>query len=219
MTSGDALNIPPVRQFEFKVVCIAAIWVFTVLFATGCGFFAAVPVTVSEIKTYLVGKEESLSYPLNQVLESAVYNLERMGFDIERVERFNQKGLIHAVWEGTSVSLTLETITPKLTKVICTFKRPDTMREYSSEKELFNNVRDSLKLKQVPNGDILFKGMVTVHASMDTAAPVIAYLGRGAKAEIVSRSGEWAEIVLMDNCTGYMAFRYLGRGVPVGKHP
>jgi hypothetical protein len=218
MTSGAGLYIPPICQLGFKLF-IAAVYAFAVLFATGCAFFAAVPVTVSEIKTYLVGKEESLSYPLNRVLESTVYNLDHMGFDIERVERFNQKGLIHAVWQGTSVSLLLETITPNLTKVICTFKRSDTMREYSSEKELLNNVRETLKLKQIPDSEALFKGMVTVHLSMDTASPVIAYLGRGAEAEIVSRSGEWAEIALMDNCTGYIAFRYLGRGVPVGKEP
>ncbi|MFH1951440.1 MAG: hypothetical protein ABIL06_07480 [Pseudomonadota bacterium] len=185
------------------------------LSAAGCEFFAAVPFTIYEIKTYLVGKEESFSYPLNQVLDATVYNLDRMGFDIERVERFNQMGLIYAVWKGTSVSLSMETITPNLTKVVCVFKRPDTMREYSSEKELYNNIRDTMKLAKIPDRKTVFKGMVTVHLSMNSDSPVIAYLGRGAKAEIVSRKGEWAEIALMDNCTGYIAFRYLGRGVPL----
>ena len=124
-------------------------------------------------------------------------------------------GLIYAVWKGTSVSLSMETITPNLTKVVCVFKRPDTMREYSSEKELYNNIRDTMKLAKIPDRKTVFKGMVTVHLSMNSDSPVIAYLGRGAKAEIVSRKGEWAEIALMDNCTGYIAFRYLGRGDPL----
>ena len=68
----------------------------------------------------------------------------------------------------------------------------------------------------MPDRKTLFKGMVAVHLSMDSNSPVIAYLGRGAQAEIVNRSGEWAEIALMDDCTGYIAFRYLGRGAPIG---
>ncbi|MBU0989488.1 MAG: hypothetical protein KJ823_04795, partial [Proteobacteria bacterium] len=74
-------------------------------------------------------------------------------------------GLIYAVWKGTSVSLSMETITPNLTKVVCVFKRPDTMREYSSEKELYNNIRDTMKLAKIPDRKTVFKGMVTVHLS------------------------------------------------------
>ena len=216
MTLEISLTISPSFCRKIKIL-IVIISVFGVLFGTGCGFFAAVPFTLSEMKTYLVGEEESLSYPLDLVLQATVFGLDRMGFDIQRVERFNQKGLVYAAWQGTSVSLSMESITPTLTKVICTFKRSDTMREYSSEKELYNNIRDTLKLKQLPNRKTLFKKMITVHLSNDNNSPVIAYLGRGSKTEIVSRSGEWAEIALMDNCTGYIAFRYLGRGVPIGE--
>ena len=216
MTSEISLNISTIFCRKIKIL-IAITSVFGVLFGTGCGFFAAVPFTLSEMKTYLVGKEESLSYPLDLVLQATVFNLDRMGFDIQRVERFNQKGLVYAAWQGTSVSLSMESITPTLTKVICTFKRSDTMREYSSEKELYNNIRDTLKLKESPDSKTLFKKMVTVHRAKDNSSPVIAYLGRGSETEIVSRSGEWAEIALMDNCTGYIAFRYLGRGVPIGE--
>ena len=188
-----------------------------VLFGTGCEFFGAIPFTLSEIKAYVAGKEESLSYPLDPVLQAAVFNLGRMGFDIERVERFNQKGLVFAAWKDSSASLSMESITPNLTKAICTFKRYDTMRDYSSETELYNNIRDTLTSKALPDSKTLFKKMVAVHRARDNSSPVIAYLGRGSKTEIISRSGEWAEIALMDNCTGYIAFRYLGRGDPIGE--
>lgn len=216
MTSEISLNISTIFCRKIKILIVITS-IFLVLFGTGCAFFGAIPFTLSEMKIYLAGKEESLSYPLDLVLQSTVFNLDRMGFDIQRVERFNQKGLVYAVWKGTSVNLSMERITPKLTKVICTFTRSDTMREYSLEKELYNNIRDTLKLKQLPNRKTLFKRMITVHLSKDNNSPVIAYLGKGSKTEIVSRSGEWAEIALMDNCTGYIAFRYLGRGDPIGK--
>jgi len=216
MTSEISLNISTIFCRKIKILIVITS-VSGVLFGTGCGFFAAVPFTLSEMKTYFAGKEESLSYPLDLVLQATVFDLDRMGFDIQRVERFNQKGLVYAAWQGTSVSLSMESITPNLTKVICTFTRSDTMREYSLEKELYNNIRDTLKLKQLPNRKTLFKKMVTVHLSKDNNSPVIAYLGRGSKTKIVSRTGEWAEIDLMDNCTGYIAFRYLWRGVPIGE--
>ena len=216
MTSKISLNISTIFCRKIKILIVITS-VFGVLFGTGCTFFGAIPFTLSEMKAYLAGKEESLSYPLDPVIQATVFNLDRMGFDIERVERFNQKGLVYAAWQGTTVSLAMESITPTLTKVICTFTRSDTMREYSLEKELYNNIRDTLKLKQLPNRKTLFKKMITVHRSKDNNSPVIAYLGRGSQTEIVSRSGEWAEIALMDKCTGYVAFRYLGRGLPIGK--
>jgi hypothetical protein len=216
MTSEIYLYLWTILCRKIKILIVITS-VLGVLFGTGCAFFGAIPFTLSEMKAYLAGKEESLSYPLDPVLQAAVLNLDRMGFNIERVERFNQKGLVYATWQGTSASLSMESITPNLTKVICTFKRPDTMRGYSSEKELYNNIRDTLKLKELPDRKTLFKNMVAVHHSKDNNSPVIAYLGRGSQTEIISRSGEWAEIALMDKCTGYIAFRYLGRGDPLGE--
>ena len=216
MTSEIYLYIWTILCRKIKILIVITS-VFGVLFGTGCGFFGAIPFTLSEMKAYLAGKEESLSYPLDPILQATVFNLDRMGYDIQRVEMFNQKGLVYAAWQGNSARISMESITPNLTKVICTFKRPDTMREYSSEKELYNNIRDTLKLKELPDRKTLFKKMITVHLSKDNNSPIIAYLGRGSETEIVSRSGEWAEIALMDNCTGYIAFRYLGRGVPIGE--
>ena len=216
MTSEISLNISTIFCRKIKILIVITS-VLGVLFGTGCAFFGAIPFTLSEMKAYLAGKEESLSYPLDPVLQAAVFNLDRIGFNIERIEKFNQKGLVYALWEGTTVNLSMESITPTLTKVICTFTRSDTMRDYSLEKELYNNIRDTLRLKQLPNTKTLFKKMIPVHLSKDNNSPIIAYLGRGTQTEIVSRSGEWAEIALMDKCTGYVAFRYLGLGLPIGK--
>ena len=110
MISETSPNPPTVTSenhpIPFKIkALVAAASVLIFLPVTGCEFFAVVPFTLTEFKTYLVGKEESFSYPLNQVLEATVYNLDRIGFDIQRVERFNQKGLIYAVWKGTTVNL------------------------------------------------------------------------------------------------------------------
>ena len=103
------------------------------LLLSGCAVLTAVPVTIKEVKDYVMGRDQSFSYPIDQVLKSTIYNLRQMGFTISRIESFNQKGLIQADWKKTSVKLSMETITPKLTKVIVKVKSDNSSREYSSE--------------------------------------------------------------------------------------
>lgn len=178
---------------------------------SGCGVFSAIPVplTINGVKDYVVGQQESFSYPIDQVLESTVYNLNQMGFTITRIERFSQKSLIHATWEDTSVKLSLETIAPKLTKFTCKVGRGNGSRELSSEKELFCNVRETLKQKQTFGWSELTRGMVTVHLSPDKSSPVIAYLRPGAETELIGDEGEWVKIALMDECSGFIALKHL----------
>jgi len=156
-----------------------------------------------------VGRDQSFSCPLDQVLQSAVHNLRKMGFTISRIESFNQKGLIQADWQMNSVKLSMETITPKLTKVIVKVKSDNTSREYSSEDELFANIRETLKEEKEIDWKGLIKGMVTVHLKPDKNSPVIAYLAPGALTDVIDQEGKWVKIGLMDNCTGFIANKHL----------
>jgi len=132
-----------------------------------------------------------------------------MGFTILRIESFNQKGLVQADWEMNSVKLSMETITPKLTKVVVKVKGSDNSREYSSEDELFANIRETLKEKKKIDWEGLLKGMVTVHLKPNDQSPIIAYLAPGALTNVIREEGQWVKIGLMDNCTGYIANQYL----------
>ena len=109
----------------------------------------------------------------------------------------------------TSVKLSIETITPKLTKVIVKVKGDNSSREYSSEDELFANVRETLKEGKEIDWKGLIKGMVTVHLKPDNNSPVIAYLAPGALTDVIGREGKWVKIGLMDNCTGFIANEHL----------
>ncbi|MBE9569701.1 MAG: hypothetical protein IMF11_03685, partial [Proteobacteria bacterium] len=189
-----------------------AILIVLFVFLSGCNnIFSAIPIPLSYdgVKDYVIGQEESFSYPIDQVLESTIHNLHQMGFAIVRIERFEQKSLIHATWENTSVNLSMETIAPKLTKFTCKVGRGNGSREYSSEKELFCKVRETLKQSQTFDWGELARGMITVHFSPDENSRVIAYLKPGAETELIGEEGEWGKIALMDECAGYIALRHL----------
>jgi len=158
----------------------------------------------------VVGQQESFSYPLNQVLEAAVFDLREMGFSIFRIEKFNQNGLIRAQWQDTSVSASLETITPRLTKVTCKLHRDHAAREYSSEEELFTTIRERLKQGQTFNWEELVAGMAKIHTASNENSPVVGYVATGAEVEIIEEEGEWCKVALMDNFRGYMRLKHLG---------
>ena len=189
-------------------VCV--VWIFLVL--AGCSPLSAVPLTLKEAKDFVFGQEESFSYPMGEVLRAAVGTLRRIGFSIGRIEHFNRKGLIDAHWQDTSVTVSLDTITPRLTKIKCKFHRRSSMREYSSEEEFFNNVRETLKRGESASWERLGENMVTVHRAPDPASEVIAYLGSGEETELLEEMEDWGRISLMDNCAGFVALKHLGPG-------
>lgn len=176
---------------------------------TCCHPFSVIPVTVKEVKDYAVGRQQSFSYPIGQVLKAAVHNLIEMNFVVLRIEHFNGKGVVYASWQKTSASVLLETITPKLTKVTCKIFRGSSSREYSSEDALLDSVREILKHRPSLDWGKLVEGMASVHFRADTSSAVIAYLSPGAEAELIKAEGEWGKIALMDDCSGYMFLRHL----------
>ena len=175
----------------------------------GCSVWSAIPVTLKEVKDYVVGQEQSFSHPINQVLAATVHNLRQAGFSVEQIEYFNEKGLIKANWKETSVILDLNTITPSLTKARTKISRGEGYREFSSEQEMFNNVRRVLDSGKPLNWETLTAGMVKVHVKPDGNSPVIAYLGPGVKADLLREEGKWGEIQLMDGGTGFIALKHL----------
>lgn len=191
-----------------RALCVNLIWVLFFLLQ-GCSIYSAIPVALDEFKDLVFSREQSYSYPVNNVLKATVFNLNKMGFVLGRIEHYKEKGLVHADWEDTRVKIKIESITPTLTKVSCSVWRWESAREHSSEDALFDNIRDTLKGDLEVNWDDLTGHMALVHLKADETSPIIAYLGPGEKAEIISKQDGWGEIELMGLYTGYIPLEYL----------
>ena len=179
------------------------------LFLSGCILFSAIPVTLKELKDYTVGQEQSFSYPIDKVLEASAYRLRESGFTIVRIEKFNQNGLVKADWKNTSVEFFMKSVTPKLTKVNCKIRKGDKTPEYSSEKELFSNVRETLKQDREFGWSDIIKDMVTIHIRPEESSPIVGYLSQGSTVKVLDEGGGWKKIELMDNHYGYVPFELL----------
>jgi len=180
------------------------IGVFILISLSGCTIYSVLPTTLGEVKHYVLSQEQSFSYSLKRVITATVIDLDRLGFTIHRIEHFNQKGMIQASFESTSIDLFMEAITPGLTKTTGKVIRHKGLRDYASEKELFDRVRETLKQRPNMNWKQLTKQMVSIHQSPDETSSVIGYLGEGGKAKVAREKGAWGKIVLMDNCFGYV---------------
>ena len=145
----------------------------------GCGAWSTVPVTFQEVKNYVFGQQQSFSYPLSDVLGATASKLRQMEFIINRIEHFNQRGLVGANWQGTVVQVSFEAITPRLTKAKSKFWRENHSREFSSERALLKDVEATLQQNNPVNWNGMTSGMIRVHASPDKKSSVVAYLRPG----------------------------------------
>jgi len=174
---------------------------------SGCSPLLAVPFTLKEVKDYVSGQERSFAYPLNRVMMTTVFILEKDGFTVYRIEHFNQKGLIQAKWQGTSLEFTLDTVTPKMTRVTGRVHSNRFAREYSCEGALFDKIQWILNRERPFNWKEMTEGMVTVHVSPEQVSSVVAYLGEGSKIELLEERGEWGKIALMQRNAGYIPLK------------
>ena len=179
------------------------------LFLTGCVLLSALPVTLKELKAYTVGQEQSFAYPIDEVLTASSYTLRESSFTIVRIEQFNRNALVKAGWNNTVVEFSMESVTPKLTKVNCKIRRGDKTPEYSSEKELFSSVRENLKQDRTIDWADIVEDMVCIHIRPDESSPIVGYLGQGTTAKVMDEVGGWKKIELMDNHYGYVPFETL----------
>lgn len=179
------------------------------LFLTGCVLLSALPVTLKELKDYTVGQQQSFAYPIDDVLTASSYTLRESSFTIVRIEQFNRNALVKAGWNNTLVEFSMESVTPKLTKVNCKIRRGDKTPEYSSEKELFSKVRETLEKERKIDWAAIVKDMVCIHIRPDESSPIVGYLGQGSTAKVMDEAGGWKKVELMDNHYGYVPFESL----------
>jgi len=188
---------------------MSVLLVLLLLYLSGCNPLWAVPFTLKEIKDYVAGQERSFAYPLNRVIIAGVYVLQKDGFTVYRIEHFNQKGLVNATWQDTSVEIILDTVTPKMTRITSRVHSNKLSREYSCEGAVFDEVQRMLERRRPLDWKEVTVGMVTVHVSPERGSPVIAYLREGVKIQVVEERGEWGKIALMDRSVGFVALKQL----------
>ena len=170
----------------------------------GCGRLSLIPVTLKEVKDFAFGQDQSFSYPLSEVLAAMAESLANAGFQLERIEYFNEAGHIEARWRQTDVAIELESITPRATKAMGRISSDSISREYSLEETIFENVENALKADRVPDLKTLVEGMSKVHMAPEANSPVVAYLGQGATVKVVSQDSHWLEISLQNGYSGYI---------------
>ncbi len=170
----------------------------------GCSSLSLIPVTLKEAKDFAFGQDQSFSYPLSKVLPAMAGSLANAGFQLERIEYFNEAGHIEARWRQTVVAVELVSITPMATKAKGRISSDSISREYSLEETIFENAENALKADQASELNTLVKGMSKVHMGPEANSPVVAYLAQGASVKVVGEDGPWLEISLQNGYSGYI---------------
>ncbi len=168
---------------------------------SGCSAYTALPVTLQELKHYVVEQQESYPHSMRPVVRATVCSLQQLEFKIERIEVGDRQAYLAAYWGETRVRLKFVAITPTLTRIESRMIRESTWRDYASEKELFLSVRRTLD-----GGEgILYrwqravKGMVPLYYHPESGAAIVAYLLPGLSISISEKESQpprWAAVAL-----------------------
>lgn len=168
---------------------------------SGCGVYSAVPVSLQEIKHYVLEQEESYPGDLHRVVRASVAGLEELKFDLDRIEMSADRGYIAAHWQNTRVSLKFTAITPTFTRVENRILKDGRWRDYASEKELFTAVRRALD----GNREVrvawqrAVRQLVPLHYRPESGAAVVAWVRPGVQVKIdreASALPRWSAVVL-----------------------
>ncbi len=197
---SDKLEIESERLSVFRLI-LAGLVLLAAYFLSGCAAYTALPVTLQELKHYVIEQEESYPHPLRDVVRAAACSLQKLDFKIERIEVSDQKAYTVAFWGETRVRMEFEAITPTLTRIESRMVKESTWRDYASEKEVFVTVRRALDGEEevLCRWSRAVRGMVPLYHHPAPGAAVIAYLAPGFSLRVKdkeSRPPRWAAIVL-----------------------
>lgn len=205
---SDRTEIEGERLSGFRLLLGGIILLITYILS-GCAAFTAIPVTLQELKYYVVEQQESYPYSLRPVVRAAACSLQQFEFKIERIEISDCRAYLTAFWGETRVRLEVEAITPTLTRIESRIIRESAWRDYASEKELFLSVR------RILDGDgggscrwqRAVRGMVPLYYHPESGAAIVAYLAPGLSISISegeSRPPRWAAVSLKLGGVAYL---------------
>lgn len=197
---SDKVEIEGERLSVFRLF-LGGLILLVAYLLTGCAAYTVLPVTLQELKHYVVEQEESYPHPLRAVVRAAACSLQELEFKIERIEISDRQAYMAAFWGETRVRMEFVAITPTFTRIESRMTKKSTWRDYASEKELFLTVRRSLD----GEGEVSYRwsravrGMVPLYFHPESGAAIIAYLSPGLSINInegESRPPRWAAITL-----------------------
>jgi len=168
------------------------------------GCWSAVPLTLNEIQKYISVKEQSFTYSNYKLVGVSANSLKKMGFELEKILVFSEKGFINASWKGTHVSIELISNTPSLTTIKSKITTDQFGREHAIEEELFNNIRSTLDQGIYPNLRKQIIGMIKVYSAPKRDSIVIGYLRPGIVITAKSKQKEWTKLDLGESVYGYI---------------
>lgn len=199
ISKTDRTEIKGERLSGFRLI-LAGIILLIAYILSGCAAYTAIPVSLQELKHYVVEQQESYPHPLRPVVRAAACSLQQLKFKIERIEISDRQAYLTAFWGETRVRLEFEMITPTLTRIENRIIREKTWRDYASEKELFLSVRRTL---DVDGGSCRWQravgGMIPLYYHPESGAAIIAYLAPGLSISVDDSKSEpprWAAISL-----------------------
>lgn len=167
---------------------------------SGCSVYTALPVTLQELKHYVVEQEESYPQPLRPVVQAAVCSLRQLEFKVKRIEISDNQAYIAAFWGETRVRLEFIAVTPTLTRIESRMFKESAWRDFASEKELFYSVRRALDDEDgLCRWQRAVRGMVPLFYHPESGASIVAYLAPGFSiriSEAESLPPRWAAVSL-----------------------
>ncbi len=182
------------------------------LFSTwGCSALFLVPVTLKEVKDYVSERKQSFSNPLDEVLVSTGYSLKALDFELKRIEYVGSRGLIHASAKDTVVHLNFDAVTPNLTRMRSKINTRNGIRYFSSEDELFNQIRAELTAERKRSFKKIGEGMTPVYLKQDIKSKVVAFFASGeeVKISVEEHPNRWISVRLKSGGSGYIDKRHI----------
>ena len=177
----------------------------------GCSALFLVPVTLKEVKDYVSERKQSFSNTLDEVLVSAGYSLKALDFELKRIEYVGSRGLIHASTKDTAVHLNFDAVTSNLTRMRSKIITKNGVRYFSSEEELFNQIREELTAKNRRSFMKIGDGMTPVYLKQDIKSKVVAFFAPGEEVKISAEEQPelWISVRLKSGGSGYIDKRHI----------
>jgi len=157
-----------------------------------------------QIKIYVSGQEQIVTFPLRQVMLISNQGLKDLNFTIAGIEFMDQGGLIQATGPNAEALLQFKGIDSRMTRLRGEIFTKEGMRDISSEEELFSHISNLLANSNLQSLKDMTAEMIPVHKTPDADSRVVAYLAKGVVVTVKANESGWSNVLLMSGETGYL---------------
>lgn len=157
------------------------------------------------IRTYIIGQEQEIAFPLRQVMLASAKCLTDLNLAISRVELVGSAGLIQAHGPDREATFYFRSMDPRHTRVHIDVFTEKRARDISTEAVLSRNIPALVGGGKLSSLEEMTGKMVPVHESPHPGSRVIGYLRGGTVVSIASEQKGWSSVALLSGGTGYIA--------------